>query len=61
MVRSFKIQYFILSVPLMGQKYENGGFRVTVKNKYYRSTCFTDYLPIFGKLALKIDLPGELF
>lgn len=44
----------------MGQKNENGGFRVAVKNKYYRSACFTDYLPSFGKLALKIDLPGEL-
>lgn len=44
----------------MGQKYENGGFGDSIKNKCYRSACFTKYLHIWGKLALKIDLPELL-
>lgn len=33
----------------MGQKYENGAFVDSV-------ACFTEYMHVFGKLALKIDL-----
>lgn len=33
-VKGFNIQYLILSVPLLGQKYENGGFTGSSKNNY---------------------------
>lgn len=56
-VGSFQIQYFILSVPLMGQKYDNGGFIESIKSKHCRvhallNTC------ISSDRALKINLPG---
>lgn len=45
-VKSFKIQYFVLSAPLMGQNYGDRGFRGSLKNEYYRSACLTEPMHI---------------
>lgn len=55
--RSFQIQYFILSVPLMGQKYENGGFVESIRGKHCGLHALLDTC-MSSDRALNIDLPG---